>query len=55
MNIIFVLLPVSLLLGLFFLIAYIWSVRNRQYDDTQTPAFRILIDENTKETNKWSK
>ena len=55
MNIIFVLLPLSVLLGLVFLAAYIWSVRSKQYDDLNTPALRILTDDdlNVKENKLW--
>lgn len=55
MNIIFVLLPLSILLGLVFLAAYIWSVRAKQYEDLNTPALRILVDEdlNVKEKKLW--
>jgi cbb3-type cytochrome oxidase maturation protein len=42
---IYLMLPVSLLLALIFLIAYIWSVRSGQYDDTSTPALRLLADD----------
>ncbi len=45
MTAIYLMLPVSLLLAFIFLIAYIWSVRSGQYEDTATPAFRPLTDE----------
>lgn len=45
MNIIFILLPLSLALGALFLIGYFWSVKNGQYEDVNTPAVRILHDE----------
>ncbi len=45
MNIIFILLPLSIFLGLLFLAAYIWSVRNRQFDDLDTPAVRMLAED----------
>lgn len=47
MTAIYLMLPVSLLLGLIFLIAYIWSVRTGQYEDTSTPALRILTEDAT--------
>lgn len=28
-----------------FLVAFIWAVRSGQYEDTQTPAMRILTEE----------
>jgi cbb3-type cytochrome oxidase maturation protein len=45
MTAIYLMLPVSLLLALIFLIAYVWSVRSGQYDDTHTSSLRILADE----------
>ena len=45
MNIIFVLLPLSVFLGMFFLAAYIWSVRNKQFEDLDTPAVRVLTED----------
>ena len=40
-----VLIPVSLVLGLVGLIAFIWTVRSDQYDDDQGNAARILLDD----------
>ena len=48
MEIVFLLLPLSLLLAGGALAGYLWSVRNGQYDDLDTPAHRILIDEDVK-------
>ena len=45
MSAIYIMLPISLLLALIFLVAYIWSVRSGQFEDTQTPALRILPDD----------
>ena len=45
MGIIYILLPLSILLGLIGLIAFIWSVRSGQYDDLETPDKKILFDE----------
>ncbi len=45
MTAIYLMLPVSLLLALIFLIAYIWSVRSGQYEDTRTPSLRMLADD----------
>ena len=38
------LLLVSLLVGLIFLGAYIWSVKSGQFDDDYAPAHRIFFD-----------
>ncbi len=45
MNVLVVLIPVSLLLGLVGLVAFVWTVRNDQYDDDQGNAARILLDD----------
>ncbi len=45
MNILYVMIPISLLLAGGFLAAFVWSVRDGQIDDLQTPAHRILENE----------
>ncbi|TYZ06917.1 cbb3-type cytochrome oxidase assembly protein CcoS [Hymenobacter lutimineralis] len=45
MTIIFLLIFVSLLVALTFLGAFLWAVRNGQYDDAYTPSVRMLFDE----------
>jgi cbb3-type cytochrome oxidase maturation protein len=41
----FYLIPVALLLGAAGLAAFLWSLRNGQYDDLDGAAERILFDE----------
>lgn len=45
MTIIFLLIGISLLVALLFLGAFLWAVRSGQYEDTYTPAVRMLFDE----------
>lgn len=45
MNILVILIPVSLILGVLGLIGFIWTVRSDQYDDEQGNAARILLDD----------
>lgn len=45
MNAIFVLIIASLIIALGFLAAFIWSVKNGQFDDDYTPSVRILFDD----------
>ncbi len=45
MSVIFILLAASLGLGITFLIAFLWATKSGQFDDTVTPAMRILSDE----------
>ena len=45
MNILFLLIPISLvLLGLIVWI-FLWAIRDGQFDDLEGPAHRILMDE----------
>jgi len=45
MNILLLLAPFSVLLGLLAVGAFVWTLRSGQYDDIQGAAERILIDE----------
>lgn len=45
MNIFFLLIGVSLFAALIFLGAFIWAVRDGQFEDNDTPARRILFDD----------
>ena len=45
MSVIIILLIVSLSIASLFLLAFIWNVKNGQYDDAVSPAMRILFDD----------
>jgi cbb3-type cytochrome oxidase maturation protein len=45
MNVLVYLVPVALMLGLTGLIAFLWSLKNGQYDDLDGAAVRILPDD----------
>jgi len=47
MSVLFILIIVSLLVASGFLLAFIWSVKNGQYEDGYTPSVRMLFDEET--------
>lgn len=51
MSAIFIMIGASLLLAIGFLIAFIWSVKNKQYEDDYTPSVRILFDNQKKQSN----
>ena len=51
MNVILLLIAASLLMALLFLACFIWSVRSGQYEDTSTPALRVLMEEAAPETS----
>lgn len=46
MEAVFILIPISLGIIFVALIAFVWSVRNGQYDDLEKEAERILTEEN---------
>ncbi|MES2855197.1 MAG: cbb3-type cytochrome oxidase assembly protein CcoS [Bdellovibrionota bacterium] len=52
MNIIYFLVPLALLLGTSFVVMFICSVRSGQYDDLDTPARRLLIEDETLDRNE---
>jgi cbb3-type cytochrome oxidase maturation protein len=43
MNVLVVLIPVSLVLGGLGLLACLWTLRHRQYEDLEGDAARILL------------
>jgi len=45
MEVIFILLPLAIAIAGVMLALFIWAVRSGQYDDLETPAHRILFDE----------
>jgi cbb3-type cytochrome oxidase maturation protein len=45
MSVILVLILASLGMAVAFLAGFIWAVRSGQFDDTCTPAMRVLADE----------
>ena len=45
MTIIFVLIPISLLLLVVAIGAFFWATRSGQFDDLESPAHRILLDD----------
>lgn len=45
MSIIYMLLAISVIVALVFFVAFIFSVRKGQYDDTYTPSVRMLFED----------
>jgi cbb3-type cytochrome oxidase maturation protein len=45
MNVLIYLIPVALFLGGAGLVAFLWSLNSRQYDDLDGAASRILLDD----------
>jgi cbb3-type cytochrome oxidase maturation protein len=56
MDILYIAIPMALGIAAFFVIAFLWSVSNGQLDDLETPAVRMLFDDEpefgTKSTDK---
>jgi len=50
MGVIFILIVACLIVAIGFLVAFVWSVKSGQYDDTYTPSVRILFDDLKKDT-----
>lgn len=55
MSIIYLLLTISLIVALVFLIAFFYSVKSGQYDDTYTPSVRMLFDDELVKEEKKEK
>ncbi len=45
MSVIYVLLTISIIVAVIFFIAFIFSVKNGQYDDSYTPSVRMLFED----------
>lgn len=50
MNILVLMIPMALLLGIGFVSAFLWATSKGQFDDLETPAHRILLDNERKKT-----
>ncbi|UXE68135.1 MAG: cbb3-type cytochrome oxidase assembly protein CcoS [Chryseotalea sp. WA131a] len=48
MTIIIVLIGISLTVAIIFLLAFLWSLKSGQYDDTYGPSVRMLFDDKKK-------
>ena len=45
MSILIYLIPITILLGFVGLLAFLWSLKNKQFDDLEGGAKRILFDD----------
>lgn len=53
MSVVFVMAPAALLLAALAVGAFVWATRDGQFDDTDTPAHRMLFDDvDTKEKSR---
>ena len=51
MSVIYLLLTLSILVAIIFFIAFIYSVKKGQYDDSYTPSVRMLFDDELVKVN----
>lgn len=54
MSVLIILIAASIIVAAGFLLAFIWSVKNGQYDDDYTPSVRMLFDNTITPTSKES-
>lgn len=47
MNILWLTIPVSLVLGIGFILSFVWATGNDQWGDLDTPAQRMLQDQDS--------
>ena len=52
MSVIYMLLAISIIVAVIFFLAFIYSVRQGQYDDSYTPSVRILFEDELVEESK---
>lgn len=45
MGVLILLVPLALLLALFFVASFLWGVKKGQFDDLESPKHRILTEE----------
>ena len=45
MSVIYILLSLSIIVAIVFFIAFIYAVKNVQYDDSYTPSVRMLFED----------
>jgi cbb3-type cytochrome oxidase maturation protein len=45
MTILYLILPLAILLAIAALAGFIWAVRQGQFDDLDTPALRVMTDD----------
>ncbi len=45
MNILFVMIPMAVILVIVAVLFFFWAANNKQFDDLDSPALRILLDD----------
>lgn len=52
MEVIKILIPMAIIMGIVFVGFFIWSTKTGQFDDLDTPSKRILLDDENENSNK---
>lgn len=52
MSIVYLVLPLALVIVLAAVLAFVWAARRGQFDDLETPALRMLHDDDATRTGK---
>lgn len=47
LDVLYLLIPASILLALLALALFLWAIHTGQFDDLETPAVRVLFDDET--------
>ena len=55
MNILVIVIPLAVIIGLLFVTGFIWAAKKGQFDDLVSPAHRILLDDLKENKNKKGK
>ena len=55
MNILLALVPISIVLLGFAIWAFVWAVKRGQFDDLDTPALRILVEDEVSSATEHSR
>jgi cbb3-type cytochrome oxidase maturation protein len=54
MEILYLLIPLTILVVIVAIVAFLWTVRSGQYDDLVGPAHRILMDDDDPRVPRWA-
>jgi cbb3-type cytochrome oxidase maturation protein len=55
MSVIYILISISIVVAVFFVLAFLRAVKSGQYDDDYTPSVRMLFDDELKKTKTNNK
>ncbi len=53
MNSLLLLIPLGMVVLAVFVAAFFWAVKSGQYDDLDSPAMRIILDDDSQPPQRW--